>query len=140
MSPKRVRGIMVGATLLIGGVVFFGLNRRKKLLYKAITDKIGGYGGGYSGGGSLGGDATGCNLSAEKTSEAVEDLHNAIDGWGTDEAAINRVTRQAQTLACFNKVANLYRQQHGSNLIDDIRNELNDTDYTKWNDIYQALR
>ena len=131
---------MVGATLLIGGVVFFGLNRRKKLLYKAITDKIGGYGGGYSGGGSLGSDTTGCNLSAAKTAEAVEDLHEAMDGLGTNEAAIKRVTRQAQTLACFNKVANLYRQEYGTNLIDDIDEELWDSEYDEWEEIYQSLR
>jgi len=143
---KRARNIAVGATLVIGGVVAFGFVRRKKLLYAQVKKNIAEYGGGYTGTGDLSMDTTGCSLTQAQALTAAERLFEAMDGAGTDENVIMNVTEEAQTRACWNKIALAYYDlTDGGNLRDDITNELENwnpfnTELDDWEDTFTTLR
>ena len=146
MSMRRARNIAVGATLVIGGVVTFGFVRRKKLLYSQVKKNIAEYGGGYTGTGDLNMDTTGCSLTQAQALTAAERLFEAMDGAGTDENVIMNVTEEAQTRACWNKIALAYYDlTDGGNLRDDITNELENwnpfnTELDDWEDTFTTLR
>ena len=144
MSMRRARNIAVGATLVIGGVVTFGFVRRKKLLYSQVKKNIAEYGGGYTGAGDLGMDTTGCPLTEAQAMTAAQRLFDAMDGAGTDENTIQNVTEEAQTRACWNKIALAYSDlTDGENLRDRITNELEsiwDNELEKWEDTFTTLR
>lgn len=144
MSMRRARNIAVGATLVIGGVVSFGFVRRKKLLYSQVKKNIAQYGGDYTGAGDLGMDTTGCPLTQTQALTAAQRLFDAMDGVGTDENTIQNVTEEAQTRACWNKIALAYSDlTDGGNLRDDITNELEsiwDNELEDWKDTFTTLR
>jgi len=143
---KRARNIAVGATLLIGGVVAFGFVRRKKLLYSQVKKNIAQYGGGYTGAGDLVMDTAGCPLTQAQALTAAQRLFDAMDGPGTNENTILNVTEEAQTRACWNKIALAYYDlTEGGNLRDDITNELDsinpwNTELEDWEDTFTTLR
>ena len=146
MSMRRARNIAVGATLVIGGVVTFGFVRRKKLLYSQVKKNIAEYGGDYTGAGDLSMDTTGCPLSQTQAVTAAKRLFDAMDGAGTNENVIKNVTEEAQTRACWNKIALAYYDlTDGENLRDDITDELDNinpwnTDLADWEEIFTTLR
>lgn len=144
MSMRRARNIALGATLVIGGVVSFGFVRRKKLLYTQVKTNIAQYGGDYTGAGDLGMDTTGCPLTQAQAVTAAERLFEAMDGAGTDENVILNVTEEAQTRACWNKIALAYYDlTEGGNLRDDITDELEsiwDNDLEDWENMFTTLR
>ena len=140
---RRARNIAVGATLVIGGVVAFGFVRRKKLLYSQVKKNIAQYGGDYTGAGDLGMDTTGCPLTEAQAMTAAQRLFDAMDGAGTDENTIQNVTEEAQTRACWNKIALAYSDlTDGENLRDRITNELEsiwDNELEEWEDTFTTL-
>ena len=132
MTGKQVTTIMFGSVLVIGGVLYFGKNRRKKLLFTAISDKINDVGGTYQGSGGLelGAPTTGCSLSALQTERLAKRLRSSqygewyLLGMGTDEEGIMSNMRSIPNRACLAKVSSAYLEIYGSNMDADLRNEL----------------
>ena len=116
--------------------------------YKSFQVKknIAEYGGGYTGTGDLSMDTTGCSLTQAQAQTAALRLFDAMDGAGTDENVIMNVTEEAQTRACWNKIALAYYDlTDGGNLRDDITNELENwnpfnTELDDWEDTFTTLR
>ena len=98
----------------------------------------------YTGAGDLGMDTTGCPLTEAQAMTAAQRLFDAMDGAGTDENTIQNVTEEAQTRACWNKIALAYSDlTDGENLRDRITNELEsiwDNELEKWEDTFTTLR
>lgn len=145
---KRTRNIAIGATLLVGGVAIFGFNRRKKLLYKAVVDKIDEIQSPYTGVGDLTQTGETCAATDAQIETAVNDLIAAMGGPidGTDEDTIYLVTEQINTKACWNKVDARYREKKKKSLYSAIQKELKNafgfstTAWEKWEKIYEQLK
>ena len=96
MTGNQVKSIMIGSVLVIGGVLVFGKNRRKKLLYQAISDTINTRGGVAVGDDALdiGADTSGCKLSESQTKSIAKKIESSLWGewywfwFGTKEAKL----------------------------------------------------
>jgi len=145
---KRTRNIAIGATLLVGGVAIFGFYRRKKLLYKAVVDKLDAIQSPYTGVGDLTQTGETCAATDAQIETAVDDLIRAMGGMidGTDEDTIYLVTKQINTKACWQKVDARYRQKKGKSLYSAIQSELKNafgfstSAWKKWEKIYEQLK
>tara|TARA_B100000941_G_C28490482_1_gene547638 strand:- start:690 stop:1136 length:447 start_codon:yes stop_codon:yes gene_type:complete len=126
MTSKQAKSILIGSVLVIGGVVFFGVNRRKKLLYQSITDTIDDRGGTYQSGNPYQGSSTGCSLPSSQVTTIAKNIHEAISGVGTDEELLKSSYELIPTRRCLVRVADSYVSQgYGTNMNSDIRNDLN---------------
>ena len=141
MTGKQVRGIMIGSVLLVGGVVYFGNNRRKKLLFGKIEEKITEIGGDFSGGGAfeIGADISNCNLSDTKIRRTAERIYSSLFdqglfGLGTDENELFSALRSIPSQDCLAAVSQKYDSLYDRNMDADIKNDLGKTkeaEYTK---------
>jgi len=126
MTGKQAKSILIGSVLVIGGVVFFGVNRRKKLLYQSITDTIDDRGGTYQAGNPYQGPIAGCSLPLDQVTTIAKNIHEAISGVGTDEELLKSSYELIPTRRCLRRVANSYvGQGYALNMDSDIRNDLN---------------
>tara|TARA_B100001559_G_C16496066_1_gene620789 strand:+ start:350 stop:778 length:429 start_codon:yes stop_codon:yes gene_type:complete len=140
MTNKQAKSIMIGSVLVIGGVVFFGVNRRKKLLYQSITDTIDDRGGTYQSGNPYQGSSTGCSLPSSQVTKIANDIEDAIGGWGTDEELLKSSYELIPTRRCLVSVANSYTsQEHGANMDADIRNDLSGKHLEDYEDYISRL-
>jgi hypothetical protein len=140
MTNKQAKSIMIGSVLVIGGVVFFGVNRRKKLLYQSITDTIDDRGGTYQSGNPYQGSGAGCSLSSSQVTKIANDIEDAIGGWGTDEELLKASYELIPTRRCLVRVADSYvSQEYGANMDADIRNDLSGKDLEDYEDYISRL-
>lgn len=144
---KRARNIIVGSTLLLGGIALFGFNRRKKLLYESVKKKVDEFGSPYSGPGDLTETGESCQASEAQIANAVSDFKAAMVGVGTNEDLIFSTTEQIGSKACWVKVSDAYREDTKRNLRSDIQNELKNIfgfdvsgDWAEWVVTYENLR
>ena len=72
---------------------------------------------------------TGQVVSPQQYSSWAMRLKSAFDGFGTDEDAIRAVFLEIPTQTDFQQVANSYRGQFGSDLLNDLQSELEFWEY-----------
>ena len=146
MTGKQVKSIMIGSVLIIGGVLSFGKNRRKKNLYQAISDTIDERGGIAVGDDAfdVGADSSECALSSSKTKKIAEKVYNSLLphwweiwtlGFGTKEEILMANLRSIPSQACLAKVAASYESLYNANMDGNIRSELSGTDLTTYQKI-----
>jgi len=133
---------MIGSVLLVGGVVYFGNNRRKKLLFGKIEEKIREIGGDFSGGNAFesGADTSKCNLSSSKIRRTAERIYSSLFdqglfGWGTDENELFAALRSIPSQSCLAAVNQRYDSIYDRNMDADIRNDLSGTSETTYTTI-----
>ena len=140
MTGNQVKSIMVGSVLVIGGVLLFGKNRRKKLLYQAISDTIDKRGGVAVGDEAFdyGADTSGCKLSESQTKSIAKKIESSLWGewywlwFGTKEDKLKANLRSIPSQACLAKVSASYESLFNANMDGDIRSELSGTDLTDY--------
>ena len=143
MTGRQVKSIMIGSVLIIGGVLSFGKNRRKKNLYQAISDTID-----ERGGIAVGDDAfdvnantSGCKLSDSQSKSIAKKIEWSLWGewyqlgFGTVEAKLFANLRSIPSQACLTKVAASYESLFNDNMDGDIRSELSGTDLATYQKI-----
>ena len=143
MTGKQVKSIMIGSVLIIGGVLSFGKNRRKKNLYQAISDTIDKRGGIAVGDDAfdVNNDTSGCALSESKTKSIAKKLESSMYGewyqlgFGTVEAKLFANLRSIPSQACLTKVSASYESLFNANMDGDIRSELSGTDLATYQTI-----
>ena len=143
MTGKQVKSIMIGSVLIIGGVLSFGKNRRKKNLYQAISDTIDKRGGIAVGDDAfdVNNDTSGCALSESKTKSIAKKLESSMYGewyqlgFGTVEAKLFANLRSIPSQACLSKVAASYESLYNANMDGAIRGDLSGD----WLDEYQKI-
>lgn len=136
---------MLGASLVVVGIVAFGIVRRKKLLYKSISDKISGVAGNADN--PFGGSANPANCQvpsptidryAKQIRDAVE-IVSLTEGL-TDEDAILTTIAQIQTKACMARVSQRYYQLYDEDMELRMRSELSGTDLDDYETEINNLR
>ena len=142
MTGKQVRGIMIGSVLLVGGVVYFGNNRRKKLLFGKIEERITEIGGDFSGDGAyeLDADISKCNLSDTKIRRTAERIYSSLFdqglfGFGTEENELFSALRSIPSQNCLAAVSQKYDSLYDRIMDADIRNDLSGSKLTKYTTI-----
>lgn len=131
MTGKQIRGIMIGSVLLVGGVVYFGNNRRKKLLFGKIEEKITEIGGDFSGGGAfeIDADTSNCPLSDTKIRRTAERIYSSlydvgVFGLGTKEEELFSTLRSIPSQDCLAAVSQRYDSLYNRNMDANIRTDL----------------
>lgn len=75
------------------------------------------------------------NAQEETAKEKAQKLDDAMNGgffgWGTDENAIFTILESAETQEEKNLISKEYKAISGKRLADDLKSELNDSDYTR---------
>lgn len=66
-------------------------------------------------------------LSAAQAARIADEVHEGVEGWGTDEDRIYRAMRGV-TSADLAQLSAAYRARHGGNLLADLRDDLSDSD------------
>ena len=143
MTSKQVKSIMIGSVLIIGGVLSFGKNRRKKNLYQAITDTIDKRGGVAVGDDAFdyGADTSGCTLPASEIKEIAQRIYGSlwgewwVLGFGTQEVKLFDNLRAIPSQACLTKVSNKYSSLYDANMNAAIKGELSGTDLATYQKI-----
>lgn len=131
---------MIGSVLIIGGVLSFGKNRRKKNLYQAISDTIDKRGGVAVGDDAfdIGADTSKCTLSSSQSKSIAQKIEASLWGewywfwFGTKEEKLKANLRSIPSQACLSKVAASYESLFGANMDGDITSELSGTDLTDY--------
>tara|TARA_R110000803_G_scaffold24469_3_gene58948 strand:- start:98 stop:520 length:423 start_codon:yes stop_codon:yes gene_type:complete len=134
---------MIGSVLIIGGVLSFGKNRRKKNLYQAISDTIDERGGIAVGDDAfdVNADTSECKLSSSKTKSIAKKIEWSLWGewyqlgFGTVESKLFANLRSIPSQACLSKVAASYESLFNDNMDGDIRSELSGTDLATYQTI-----
>ena len=129
MNEKRVRGILIGSALMLGGVAMYGVHRKKKSAYIAVQNKIRGIAVGTGAGYNL--DSS--TFNAQQISKA---LYDAGEGrWGTDEqeifAILERIADSPNPQGVWIQVVNAYQSKYNRQLVGDLRDEMSGSDLTK---------
>ena len=144
MTGKQVKSIMIASVLIIGGVLYFGKNRRKKLLYAAITAKVNKLGGTYQGGSAynVGANISSCTLSQSQATQSAERVYESLYskglfGWGTDENLLFSTLRQLPSQSCLAKVNQAYNSLYNKNMDANIKKDLKDT--PTWLEEYEKI-
>ena len=143
MTGNQVKSIMIGSVLVIGGVLLFGKNRRKKLLYQAISDTIDKRGGVAVGDDAFdyGADTSGCKLSDSQTKSIAKKLESSMYGewwqlgFGTQEDKLFENLRAIPSQPCLTKVSNKYSSLYDANMNGAIKGDLSGTDLTTYQKI-----
>ena len=131
MTGTQVKSIMMGSVLIIGGVVLFGSNRRKKLLFQAITDTIDERGGTWQGDDVLdmGADTKACKLTNRESTKIAKRVYSSLYdqtlfGWGTDENELFSALRSIPSRVCLSKVIKSYDSEYDRDMDANIRNDI----------------
>jgi len=145
MNEKRVKRVMLGATLVIGGILAFGVVRRKKLLYKSIQDTINDVAGNTSNPFGQGSSGAGCSAPSTTIDRYANQIKDAVEivsifEGTTDEDAILQTIAEIQTKACMTRTANRYQQLYSENMNQRIRSELSGTDLQNYETAIDNLR
>jgi len=122
MNEKRVRGILIGSALVLGGVAMYGVHRKKKSAYIAVQNKIRGIavgtGAGYN-----------PDSSTFNAKEIAESLYDAGEGrWGTDEeeiiAILERIADSPNPQGVWTQVIYAYESEYDRQVAGDLRDEM----------------
>tara|TARA_R110000851_G_scaffold93523_1_gene203800 strand:- start:235 stop:684 length:450 start_codon:yes stop_codon:yes gene_type:complete len=143
MTGKQVKSIMIGSVLIIGGVISFGKNRRKKNLYQAISDTIDKRGGVAVGDDAfdVNADTSGCKLSESQSKSIAKKIESSMWGewwqlgFGTKEEKLFANLRSIPSQTCLTKVAASYESLYNENMDGNIRSELSGTDLAQYQTI-----
>lgn len=137
MSPTQVKRILISGAIVVGGIVYFSYNRRKKFLVKTLIDTINdrspkmdyttvNQGGGY-GNETL---ASQCTMTQTQIDGSVATLRDSQYGaflWiGTKENKMIQEIKDIGTKACWAKVSNAYKTKYDSPLYADLKSEYGD--------------
>jgi hypothetical protein len=137
MSPTQVKRIIISGAVVVGGIVYFSYNRRKKFLVKTLIDTINdrspkmdyttvNQGGGY-GNEAL---ASQCTMNKNQVDNSVATLRDSQYGaflWmGTKEEKMIQEIKDIGTKACWAKVSSEYKKKYESPLYADLKGEYGD--------------
>ena len=137
---------MIGSVLLVGGVVYFGNNRRKKLLFGKIEERITEVGGDFSGDSAfeIDADTSNCPLSATKIRRTGERIYSSLYdvglfGYGTKKEELFSTLRSIPSQECLAAVSqrydSLYDRDMNANIRRDLYSLFSDDDLTEYEKI-----
>ena len=139
MNPKTKKGLVVVSALAIGGF----------LLFKMLGKKNPKAGSGAAGGGNTGGgDGFASGVSNLDFRALSNDVFDALDGYGTNEEAIENAFNKLQSDADLNALIdaygvrtvssgalNVFQKDYTGDLFGSLKSELNSTELDRLNQI-----
>ena len=150
MSNKQVFRIMMASVIAIGGIVYFSKNRKKKVLVKSILDTIADRAPAMdyttqTDSGVYNVNVSGCSMTQNQIADSVEILRDSQYGaflWmGSKHNKMISEIQDIGTKLCWSAVQQAYKQEYGSPLYSDLKDETNnDIELKELNDVIARLK